>query len=77
MHLGNNGPRPPIKHRCTVKGQWLTDTRLHLGLRVHDVANDLRVNQGRVSEAEIGLKDVKPEFMAALDAYYAARLDPQ
>jgi hypothetical protein len=69
----NNGPRRPIKPRLTQEGQDLTNIRLELGLRVSDVAGDLHINQGRVTEAEIGSKRVRREFHTILKTYYNSR----
>ena len=47
-------PRAPRKPRTTADGQWLTDGRLALGLCIDEVAALLDVNQGRITEWELG-----------------------
>lgn len=70
MDHKNNRPRRPIKPRLTPEGQELTDTRIELGQRVSDVAHALNVNQGRISEVEIGYRSVSPTFLVLIRQYY-------
>lgn len=73
MQSNKIGARPPIKPRLTPEAQRLTDIRIHLGLKVQDVAQLLQVNQGRISELERGVKPMTPSMemlKQELDAYY-------
>lgn len=48
--------------------EWLRKARLQRGKAQHDLAADLRTNQGRLSEWERGLAPIPPDQLARLKA---------
>lgn len=64
-------PRPARKPRSSPTGIWLYEQRMQHQLRQSDLAAQLGISSGRISEWEQGVRLVPDEILADLTSLFS------
>lgn len=72
-----NNPRPATRPRLTSRGRWLYKLRMSKNWRQSDLAAQLGIHPGRVSEWEQGKREIPEDVLQDLYEIFGSHLSIQ